>query len=79
MRVVNLSIYGFLRKHSVPSTEARRLAELDPAWDDDTRLNAIARAMARTLPPGLSGAEIEAFLTELRVQLEQANDNENPR
>jgi hypothetical protein len=75
--VVNLALYGFLRRHSVPSTEATRLAEQDPDWDEDTRLDAIARAWVRTIPPGLSGAEIDALLAELRRQLEARNDNEN--
>ena len=75
-RIANLSIYAFLRRRSVPSAEARRLAELDSDWDEDTRLSAIARAWVRTLPPGLSGDEIDALLAELRRQLEQVNDNE---
>jgi hypothetical protein len=63
-----------LRKYSVPSAEARRLAEQDTDWDADTRMSAIVRAMVRTLPPNLTGDQIDALLVEMRRQLEQDGD-----
>jgi hypothetical protein len=75
MLVVNSVLYRYLLRHSVPPAEAVRLAELDPDWDEDTRLEALAHALARTIPPGLSGDEIDKLLCELRRQLED-NDNE---
>jgi hypothetical protein len=63
-----------LRKYSVPSAEARRLAEQDTDWAADTRMSAIVRAMVRTLPPNLTGDQIDALLVEMRRQLEQDGD-----
>jgi hypothetical protein len=74
MLVVNSVLYRYLLRHSVPPAEAVRLAELDPDWDEETRLEALAHALARTIPPGLSKAEIDALFAELHRLIDERGD-----